>query len=112
MNQSTHSAVANSTWSTLRHGPRGLISSVLYFPRGYDYAACRSGGQGLDGFREWLLTNHLGRESNLGWSGVIEQIALPDWDFVTELSREQEIRILEVLFDLLDKFLTERESLA
>lgn len=28
----THSAVANSTSSLLRQGPRGLISSVLYKP--------------------------------------------------------------------------------
>jgi hypothetical protein len=32
LNQSTHSAVANSTCSTLRQGFRGLISSVLYNP--------------------------------------------------------------------------------
>jgi hypothetical protein len=30
LNQSTYSAVASSTVSRVRHGPRGLISSVLY----------------------------------------------------------------------------------
>ncbi len=32
VDQLTHSAVAISTWSTVRQGPRGLISSVLYRP--------------------------------------------------------------------------------
>ena len=32
LNQSTHSAVAYSTSSTVFHGLRGLISSVLYRP--------------------------------------------------------------------------------
>ncbi|MEV0465666.1 hypothetical protein AB0I30_29815 [Nocardia tengchongensis] len=81
------------------------------FLDGYDYAARRSGGQGLDGFREWLLANHLRRESNFSWSGVIKQIALPERDSDTDLSPEQELRVLEVLFDLLDRFLSERESL-
>ncbi|MEU7632355.1 hypothetical protein AB0C34_20550 [Nocardia sp. NPDC049220] len=86
------------------------VRGVTCFLDGYDYAARRSGGQGLDGFRDWLLANRLRRESSFAWSGVIKQIALPDWDFVTDLNREQETRILEVLFDLLDEFLAERES--
>jgi hypothetical protein len=32
LNQSTHAAVASSTPSTVRHGLRGLINSVLYRP--------------------------------------------------------------------------------
>ncbi|MEV6560523.1 hypothetical protein AB0M22_32715 [Nocardia sp. NPDC051756] len=43
---------------------------------------------------------------------MIKQIALPEWDFVTDLRPEQELRILEVLFDLLDQFLAERETIA
>ena len=86
------------------------VRGVMCFLDGYDYAARRSGGPGLDGFRDWLLTNHLRRQSSFAWTGVIKQIALPEWDFVTDLSPEQEIRILEVLFDLLDRFLAERET--
>ncbi|MFI6867598.1 hypothetical protein [Nocardia sp. NPDC050406] len=86
------------------------VRGVTCFLEGYDYAARRSGGAGLDGFRDWLLAKHLRRESNFAWSSVIKQIALPDWDFVTDLSPEQELRVLDVLFDLLDQFLAERES--
>ncbi|WP_460720073.1 hypothetical protein [Nocardia heshunensis] len=88
------------------------VRGVMCFLHGYDYAARRSGGPGLDGFRDWLLTNHLRRESSFTFDGLIKQIALPDWDFITDLTPEQEIHILEVLFDLLDQFLAERESLA
>lgn len=44
------------------------------------------------------------------WSGLIRQIALPGRDAATDFSPEEEIRILEVLFVLLDQFLAERES--
>ncbi|MFF2392158.1 hypothetical protein [Nocardia sp. NPDC058114] len=86
------------------------VRGVTCFLNGYDYAARRSGGRGLDGFREWLLTNHLHRESSLSWPSLITQIALPERDTDTDLTPEQEVRILEVLFDLLDRFLAERES--
>ncbi|MFC9660608.1 hypothetical protein ACFVJ5_10240 [Nocardia sp. NPDC127606] len=88
------------------------VRGVTCFLDGYDYAARRSGGRGLDGFREWLLTNHLRRESSLSWSSVITQIALSERDADTDLTPEQEVRILEVLFDLLDRFLAERENIA
>ncbi|MGW4352434.1 hypothetical protein ACWELJ_10120 [Nocardia sp. NPDC004582] len=87
------------------------VRGVTCFLDGYDYAVRRSGGQGLHGFRDWLLANHLRRESNFTWPGVIKQIALPERDSDTDLSPEEELRILEVLFDLLDRFLAERESL-
>ncbi len=85
---------------------------VTCFLDGYDYAARRSGSPGLDGFRDWLLANHLRRHSSFAWPGLVEQIALPEWDFVTDLNPEQEIRTLEVLFDLLDRFLAEREAVS
>jgi hypothetical protein len=87
------------------------VRGVTCFLDGYDYAARRSGGPGLDGFRDWLLTRHLRRHSSLAWSGLIKQLALPDWDSIADLSPEQEIRVLEVLFDLLDQFLAERETI-
>ncbi|MFE2999685.1 hypothetical protein ACFXG4_32390 [Nocardia sp. NPDC059246] len=88
------------------------VRGVTCFLDGYDYAARRSGGPGLDGFRDWLLANHLRRQSSFAWPGLIKQIALPEWDFVTDLGPEQEIRILEVLFDLLDRFLAERKAVS
>ncbi|MCA2208793.1 hypothetical protein [Nocardia rosealba] len=84
------------------------VRGVTCFLNGYDYAARRTGGRGLDGFREWLLANHLRRESSLCWSGLVTQIALPARDDETDLSPEQELRVVEVLFDLLDQFLAER----
>ncbi|MEV0076508.1 hypothetical protein AB0H58_08870 [Nocardia neocaledoniensis] len=84
------------------------VRGVTCFLEGYDYAAHRFGGRGLDGFREWLLTNHLRRKSSLSWSSIITQIALPERDAETDFTPEQEVRILEVLFDLLDRFLAER----
>jgi hypothetical protein len=85
------------------------LHGVTSFLNGYDQAARRHGGPGLDGFREWLMANHVG-ESSLTWWGLIKQIALPDWDFVSALTPEQELSVLEIMFDLLDKFLAERES--
>ncbi|MFC9659410.1 hypothetical protein ACFVJ5_04155 [Nocardia sp. NPDC127606] len=54
----------------------------------------------------------LRRHSSFDWPGLVKQIALPEWDFVTDLSPEQEIYTLEVLFDLLDRFLAEREAVS
>ncbi|MFD4352645.1 hypothetical protein ACFWPX_08795 [Nocardia sp. NPDC058518] len=88
------------------------VRGVTCFLDGYDYAARRSGSPGLDGFRDWLLANHLRRHSSFAWPGLVKQIALPEWDFVTDLSPEQEIHTLEVLFDLLDRFLAEREAVS
>lgn len=85
---------------------------VTCFLDGYDYAARRSGGRGLEGFRDWLLANHLRRQSSFVWSGVIKQIALPEWDFVTDLTPEQETHIIDVLFDLLDRYLAECEAVS
>ncbi len=84
--------------------------AVTSFLCGYNEASVRHGGQGLDGFREWLLTNHLGRSSNFAWSGLITQLALPDWDHLTPLTDDQQVQALELLFDLLDAFLAEREG--
>ncbi|MGA6205594.1 hypothetical protein [Nocardia testacea] len=43
---------------------------------------------------------------------MITQIALPERNADTDFGPEEETRILEVLFDLLDQFLAERESIA
>ncbi|GAB2562981.1 hypothetical protein [Nocardia heshunensis] len=43
---------------------------------------------------------------------MITQIALPEWDFVTDLTPEQETHLLDVLFDLLDRYFAECEASA
>lgn len=91
---------------------RVTLRGVTGFLEGYDFAARRVGGAGLDGFTEWLDMNHLPGHRNIAWSAIIQQIALPEWDFHTDLTPEQEERTLEVLFDLLDRFLAERETTA
>ncbi|WP_330182690.1 hypothetical protein OHB26_02925 [Nocardia sp. NBC_01503] len=92
--------IGRATW----HGVTGFLE-------GYNQGAVRHGGRGLDGFREWLITNHLGKESSFSWPGLITQIALADRDHVTPLTDEQQARALAVLFDLLDTFLAEREGM-
>ncbi|MEU7764101.1 hypothetical protein AB0B25_03110 [Nocardia sp. NPDC049190] len=88
---------------------RTTLDRVTAFMVGYDQAARRFGGPGLDGWREWLMASHqVG--GNLVWEAQILQIALSDWDGGRDLTPEQEAHVLEVLFDLLDKFLAERES--
>ncbi|MFD6223935.1 hypothetical protein [Nocardia asteroides] len=66
------------------------VRGVTRFLNGYDYAAPRSDNPSLDGFRDWLLATHLRRDSSFAGPGLIRQIALPEWDLVTDLSPEQE----------------------
>lgn len=88
---------------------RTSLRGVTSFLDGYHCAARRYGRVGLSGFREWLITNHqVG--ANLTWWAQIEQIALPDREFLTDLTPEHEAHILEVLFELLDRFLIERDN--
>ncbi|AYF75907.1 hypothetical protein D7D52_21000 [Nocardia yunnanensis] len=87
------------------------VRGVTSFLNGYDAASRRSGRPLLDGFHEWLIANHIGHQNSLAWWALIELIALPDHDRAEALTPEQESRVLEVLFDLLDTFLAEREFL-
>ncbi|WP_328711066.1 hypothetical protein [Nocardia salmonicida] len=86
------------------------LRGVVTYIEGYDMASRRNGRRCLDGWREWLMDHHHRVGSNLVWWAQIKQIALPDWDFTTPLSTDQEEHILAVLFELLDAFLAERES--
>ncbi|WP_329537247.1 hypothetical protein OG568_53095 (plasmid) [Streptomyces sp. NBC_01450] len=90
---------------------RTTLSGATAFMAGYDQAARRHGGPGLDGWREWLMANHQ-VSGNLVWEAQIRQIALPDWQGGWDLTPEQEVQVLEALFELLDKFLAEREGSA
>ncbi|WP_297626181.1 hypothetical protein [Nocardia sp.] len=86
------------------------VRGVTCFLNGYDAAARRGGRPLLDGFHEWLIANYIGHPNSLVWEALIELIALPDHDRADARTPEQEARVLEVLFDLLDKFLAERET--
>ncbi|MEV6073463.1 hypothetical protein AB0L82_43540 [Nocardia sp. NPDC052001] len=88
------------------------VRGVTSFLDGYDAATRRSGRPLLDGFHEWLITIHIGRQNSFAWWVLIELIALPDHDHADALTPEQESCVLEVLFDLLDTFLAERETAA
>ncbi|MFE9797164.1 hypothetical protein ACFYRL_36240 [Streptomyces goshikiensis] len=81
------------------------------FLTGYDQHAIRHGGQGLTGWREWLVTRR-GRECNHAWPGQVLHIALPGgWDGISDLPPEEERHAIKVLFQLLDDFTAEREAL-
>ncbi len=85
------------------------LDGVTAFMTGYDQAAKRYGGPGLDGWREWLMERYpVGY--NLVWEAQIRQIALPDWERGRDLAPDEEARVLNVLFELFDTFLAEREA--
>ncbi|WP_084534628.1 hypothetical protein [Nocardia yamanashiensis] len=88
----------------------GSVRGVVCFLDGYDFAARRHGEQGLNGFREWILAHHGRRESNLVWWALIEDIALPDKEFGVDRTPEQEAQLMAAIFELLDRFLADRES--
>ncbi|MFJ4895373.1 hypothetical protein ACIP5U_36095 [Streptomyces sp. NPDC088788] len=90
---------------------RTSLTGVTAFMVGYDQAAQRHGGLGLFGWRDWLMT-HYQVSSNLIWEAQIRQIALPGREGTWDLTPEQEAHVLKVLFELFDKFLAERESVA
>ncbi|MFF3015405.1 hypothetical protein [Streptomyces sp. NPDC057939] len=84
---------------------------VTVFLAGYATHADRHGGPDpLAGFHEWLVA-HRGRDCNHGWPGQVLHIALPQgWENIWDLPPEDEQRAIEVLFELLDAFLAEREA--
>ncbi|MFB8003539.1 hypothetical protein [Nocardia sp. NPDC056000] len=88
----------------------GTVRDVVSFLNGYDFAARHHGGQGLDGFQEWLLVKNEGRGINLVWWALLEDIALPDKEFGVDRTPEQEAHLLAMMFELLDAFLAERET--
>jgi hypothetical protein len=90
---------------------RTSLTGVTAFMVGYDQAAYRYGGPGLTGWSDWLMANHQ-VSGNLFWAAQIQQIALPGWQADWDLTPEQEAHVLNVLFELFDKFLAEREGTA
>ncbi|AKH85615.1 hypothetical protein AA958_29010 [Streptomyces sp. CNQ-509] len=88
---------------------RTSLTGVTAFMVGYDQAAQRRGGPGLDGWREWLM-KYVQVSGNLVWEAQIRQVALPGWEGGWELTPEQEAHVLKVLFELFDKFLADRDT--
>lgn len=84
---------------------------VTVFLTGYEMHASRHGGPSLlTGLHEWLVARR-GRDCNHGWWGQILHIALPHgWANIWDLPPEDEKQAIEVMFELLDAFLAERES--
>ncbi|WP_440085702.1 hypothetical protein [Streptosporangium sp. LJ11] len=84
------------------------LTGVEGFLDGYDQHALRHGGPGLSGWREWLVARR-GQDCNHGWQGQVRHIALPDGWEQWGLTGEEEAKVIQVLFTLLDEFLTARE---
>ncbi|MEU0568176.1 hypothetical protein ABZ297_22720 [Nonomuraea sp. NPDC005983] len=85
------------------------FAAVKGFLDGYGQHALRHGGPGPSGWREWLVARR-GQDSNHGWHGHVRHIALSDGWEQWELTREEEAKVIEVLFTLLDEFLAVREA--
>jgi hypothetical protein len=90
---------------------RTSLTGVTAFLVGYDQAAQRHGGPGLDGWRDWLMANYQ-VSGNIIWEAQIREVALPGWEGGWDLTPEQETHVLKVLFELFDKFLAERGGVA
>ena len=86
------------------------LERIEAFLTGYNEYARRFGHPAL--MDEWRprLVRRRGRECNHHWSGLVRHIALPagweSWD----LPADKEKHVIGVLFELLDRFLDEREG--
>ncbi|KIA65902.1 hypothetical protein [Nocardia vulneris] len=92
---------------------RVTVEAVSNFLLGYDQGAVRHGGRGLSEWRDWLIANYP-VAPNLGWSSQVRQIALTTEEYeatrATARTADQDARAVRVLFDLLDRYLAEREG--
>ncbi|WP_030246317.1 hypothetical protein [Streptomyces sp. NRRL S-350] len=89
---------------------RPSFHALTAFLTGYDQNAARHRSPGLAGWREWLVARR-GQDCNHAWPGQVLHIALPHgWDNPWDLPPEDEARAIEVLFQLLDEFLADREN--
>ncbi|MCX2951589.1 hypothetical protein [Lentzea sp. NEAU-D7] len=89
---------------------RPSFDALTAFITGYDEAARRLGAPGLRGWSEWLVACR-GRDCNHAWPGQVLHMAIPEgWENLWALAPDVEARAIEVLFDLLDRFLAERDN--
>ncbi|MFI6218165.1 hypothetical protein ACIBCD_39675 [Nocardia brasiliensis] len=95
------------------HVGRVTLEAVSSFLLGYDQGAVRHGGRGLQEWRDWLIANYP-VAPNLGWSSHVRRIALTAEEYeatrATALTGDQDARAVRMLFDLLDRYLAEREG--
>ncbi|MEU2874175.1 hypothetical protein ABZ769_34105 [Streptomyces olivoreticuli] len=102
-------------FASVRKRPGRFVGKTSFpaltaFLTGYDQHALRHGSPGLAGWREWLVTRR-GQDCNHAWAGQVLHIALPNgWDDMWNLPPEDEEHAINVTFQLLDAFLTEREA--
>ncbi|RPF21911.1 hypothetical protein EDD34_2548 [Myceligenerans xiligouense] len=85
---------------------------VVAWIQGYDFHGLRTCGALLDGFHEWLLQRPGAPGSNLRWSAIILLTAFPDRDRLApgDLTQDEESYAIRLLFELLDRFLDERDG--
>jgi hypothetical protein len=89
---------------------RATLERVEGFLMGYQARAGRDGGADVfGGWRDWLVLRR-GKDCNHGWSGQVRHIALPEGWEGWDLSPEQEQRVIDALFQLLDEYLAEVEG--
>ncbi|MFC5724113.1 hypothetical protein ACFP1Z_28490 [Streptomyces gamaensis] len=101
-------------FASVRQRPGMFVGKTSFavlaaFLTGYDQHAVRHGSPGLAGWREWLVTRR-GQDCNHAWAGQVLHIALPNgWDNMWDLPPADERHTIDVMFQLLDAFLAERE---
>ncbi|MET7685777.1 hypothetical protein [Streptomyces sp. NPDC005423] len=89
---------------------RSSFHALTSFLTGYDQSSARHRAPGLSGWHEWLVARR-GQRCNHAWPSQVLHIALPGgWDNPWNLPPDHEARAIEVLFQLLDEFLAEREK--
>jgi hypothetical protein len=87
---------------------RTTFAGLTAYIDGYDHHSKRHGGPGLDGWTDWLVARR-GRDCNHRWDGHVLHLAFPDgWE--RDLTDDQEHLAINLLFELLDEFLAERED--
>lgn len=88
---------------------RTTLTGLEAYLMGYDHHSMRHGGPGLDGWNDWLVAR-IGRDCNHGWNGKVRHLALGEKWTQWDIPPEQEQHVIQVLFELLDQFLAEREA--
>ncbi|GAB3661197.1 hypothetical protein [Glycomyces tarimensis] len=89
---------------------RATYERMAQFLVGYDLGSQRAGGRGLEGVSAWFQ-ERLGHHSPLHWTSIVLQLAFPSKDrSLGPLAPEEDAHALNVLFELLDEFLAERDG--
>ncbi|OXM70794.1 MULTISPECIES: hypothetical protein [Amycolatopsis] len=92
---------------------RGTYHAISSFITGYDQHAMRNGGGWLREFHDWVLRRRGLERSPLVWSAEVLWLAFPDGAFRSrgfDLTADENAHAINVLFELLDESLAEREA--